>query len=243
VYGIINYQEELEVQNIKGISENNTYLKPYKNLATVVSDYPEDEDEPVLSSRQNLLTHQKVIEYIFEKQTILPSKFGTLMSQNDFEIFFQNNYAQLEKLLNEFQGKAEMILKGFWKDMPSVFSDIAQNSKKINDYKQKIQNGEIASSQSNLIEIGKMVEDELLLKKEKLHSYFQGKLDEFCLNIVPNEIGNEAMFLNIACLIDKKNEKEFDECVQKLTDEFDKEAKFQYFGPAAAANFIKIETI
>lgn len=243
VYGVISKPSTTTNDNgIKGLFEENIIIKDFEKIQLIMSLYPEKQDIPVLNSRQNMVTHQKVIEYFFEQNTIIPTQFGTLMTEKEVSIFLENNVKNLNKILADFQGKGEMVLKGFWKDMPSIFKNIAENTPKITQYKQKIQDGNIKASQNNLIEIGQMVEEELLNQKQKIEDFFYQKLSKITHKIIKNQLLNESMCINMAFLIDRKNENIFDEKIQKLTDEFDNEIKFQFFALAAPVHFIQIET-
>lgn len=241
VYGVMPKQTNNQ-HEIKGLFDENIVIKDFENVQIITSVYPQTEDVPVLSSRQNMVTHQKTIEYFFEKDTIIPTQFGTLMTEKEINIFLNNNTENLNKTLIDFQQKGEMVLKGFWKDMPAIFKNIAENTTKITQYKERMQNGTITPSQNNLIEIGQMVEEELLNQKQKIENFFYEKLAPMTKKIIKNQLLNESMCINMVFLIDRKDENIFDEKIQRLTDELDKEIKFQFFAIAAPIHFIQIET-
>lgn len=210
-------------------------------LAILASPYPENQPETVINSRENLLMHQKTIEAIFEQQTVLPIKFGTLMTERTILAFLKNHADSLLQSLHNFSDKAEMVFKGFWKDIPSIFNDIAQNNEKIHNFKQQIDSGQIPATQNNLIEIGKMVEDALQSKKDDLKNTILEKLIPLSIQVKENTLLTESMFMNIVFLIQKSQERSFDAAVQIITDELEHNTKFQYFGPAAPANFIDLK--
>jgi hypothetical protein len=241
IYGIMPPKNIQDIQ-IKGLFDEKIIPKEFQKINLILSTYPAQQDIPVLNSRQNMLTHQKVVEYFFEQNTMIPTQFGTLMTETEIDNFLQNNIENLEKILLDFEGKGEVVLKGFWKDMPTIFKDIAENTPKITQYKQKIQDGMIAPSQNNLVQIGQMVEEELLKRKQKIEDFFYEELSNISHKIIKNQFLNDAMCINMAFLIDRTKEVIFDEKIQKLTDEWDKDIKFQFFAIAAPVHFIQIET-
>ena len=101
----------------------------YEGVSCVVSKSPVA-DYPV--SRENLLTHQKVIEDVMKDYTVLPVRFSTIAkSPEDIRGLLRKRHAEFVSLLKDMDNKIELGLKAVWKDMGTVFGEIATRHDEI----------------------------------------------------------------------------------------------------------------
>lgn len=219
---------------VKGVGGKDVYAICEGQLAAVVSD---SEAKEYFIIRDDVITHQKVIEAVSQKYDVLPVSFGTVAtdSQEIKEKILKPKAKEFLNALKEIEGKIELSLKVLWPDMNLVFQEIAKNSQTIQhlkksqniNYKEKIVAGEL---------VAKLLEERKETEKEKI----LGPLKKIADDLKENRIFGEDMILNAAFLVVKNKEKEFDKVVKALGKKFDQRIKFIYVGPLPPFNFVEL---
>jgi hypothetical protein len=135
--------------------------------------------------------------------------------------------------------KIELGVKGIWKNMDTVFSEIVKENEAIKNLKEALtgRNGNDLQAKMGL---GRMVKKALDEKKGKQAEEIIDRLRRTsCQHRLNDTIGDE-MFINAAFLVDKGREKEFDNIMDDLSDEYKDRIKFMYAGPLPVFNFVNI---
>jgi uncharacterized protein YpuA (DUF1002 family) len=120
------------------------------------------------------------------------------------------------------------------------FKEIGEENKEIKRLKERIHNsGDKKNLQSN-VEVGKMVEKALQKKKEQEADKIVDTLRRTAFEYKTNSTIGDEMFMNAAFLVDKGREKEFDNIMDDLNEEYKHRIKFLYTGPMPVFNFVNI---
>lgn len=219
---------------VDGIEGKEVYNICQGNLCGVVSD---SEIKEYFLTRENLLTHQKVIEEVSKQYNALPISFGTVAANTEElkEKILKPRAKELQSLLENIDGKIELGLKVLWTDMKSIFQEIAEGSRTIRNlkksksttYQQRISAGEL---------VGKFLKEKREEEKDKILE----PLIKIADDLKENEMLGEDMILNAAFLVKKTKEKEFDKKVNDLGEKFNGRIKFMYVGPLPPFNFVQL---
>ncbi len=210
----------------------------YEDLSMVVSNYP---IAKLVVSRQNLLAHERMIEVVMKEfDSVLPVKFGTIASDADeIRNLLDRRYREFKTALRDMDHKIELGVKGIWKNMDVIFNEIVEENEDIKEMKDRIKN-DVAKNMQAKMEIGKMVEQALEKKKEKEALNFVDALRKTAVNYKLNKTIGDEIFLNSAFLVDKGREKEFDNIIDDLSQEYKDRIRFMYAGPLPVFNFVNI---
>lgn len=211
----------------------------YDDLSIVVSNHLMTK---FVVSRENILAHEKVIEEVMKEfDSVLPVRFGTIASNADeIRNLLDRRYREFKNLLRDMDHKIELGVKGIWKNMDAIFKEIVEENKGIKSAKEKILNNNTGKKILTKMEVGKMVEDALKKKKEKETERFINILRKASIDYRLNKAIGDEMFMNAAFLVDKGREKEFDNIMDELSDEYKERIKFMYAGPLPVFNFAHI---
>ncbi|MBU4479351.1 MAG: GvpL/GvpF family gas vesicle protein [Candidatus Omnitrophica bacterium] len=217
----------------------------YDELSMVVSNFPMGKPEV---GRQNLLAHEKIIEEVMKEfNSVLPVRFGTISSSaEEIRNLLDRRYREFKTALRDMDHKIELGVKGVWKNMDVIFKEIVEENKDIKKMKEKLQSFAVQAKR----EVGKMVAEALEKKKEKEAEKFADALRRTAVNYKQNKTMGDAMFMNAAFLVDKGREKEFDNIMDDLSEEYSAKGgsasggkdrvKFMYAGPLPVFNFVNI---
>ena len=209
------------------------------DLSMMVSTCPMTE---VSANRENLLGHQQVIEKVMnEFDSVLPVRFGTVASSADeIRNLLDRRYREFKGALADMDHKVELGVKGMWKNMSVIFDEVVESNKDIKRLKQRIADDPAGNNTQAKIEIGKMVEHALQSKKEQEAQAVVDALKSTAFDHKLNKTIGDEMFMNAAFLASKGREKEFDNIMDDLSDEYRDRIKFMYAGPLPVFNFVNI---
>ena len=211
----------------------------YNDLIMVVSNHP---IAKFVVNRENMLAHEKVIEEVMKEfDGVLPVRFGTIASSADeIRNLLDRRYREFKTLLRDMDHKVELGVKGIWKNMDVIFKKIVEENKGIKKTKENIQNDKGKKNIQAKMEIGKMVEHALAIKKEKEAESIVNTLKRAAFDYKLNRTAGDEMFMNAAFLVDKGREKEFDNIMVDLSNKYKDRIKFMYAGPLPVFNFVNI---
>lgn len=211
----------------------------YNDLSMVVSNHPLTK---FVINRENLLSHEKVIEEVMKEfDSVLPVRFGTIASNSDeIRNLLDRRYREFKNALRDMDHKVELGVKGIWKNMDIIFKEIVEENREIQKLKQKIQNDSSKNNVQVKMEVSKLVQEALAKKKEKETERFIDILRRISFDCKLNKTIADEMFMNAAFLVDKGREKEFDNIMDDLGDEYEDRIKFMYAGPLPVFNFVNI---
>jgi len=211
----------------------------YDDLSMVVSNYPATK---LATSRENILAHQKVIEGVMKEfDSVLPVRFGTIASSADeIRNLLDRRYREFKSALIDMDHKVELGVKGIWKNMDVIFNEIIAENREIKGLKEKIASNTSRNNAQTKIEVGRMVEQALQKRKEQDAEKIVDALKRTAFDHKLNKAIGDEMFINAAFLVSKGREKEFDNIMDDLGDQYQDRMKFMYAGPLPVFNFVNI---
>jgi len=240
IYCIIGTKQERNFGPIGiGGRDDEVLTIGYDDLSMVVSSHPMAK---FVVNRDNLIAHERVIEEVMKEfDSVLPVRFGTVASSADeIRNLLDRRHREFKNLLRDMDHKIELGVKGMWKDMKTIYKEIAEENKDIKRAKEKILNARGKKNVGAKIGLGKLVEDALARKKEKEQELMVETLRRIAIDYKLNKTVGEEMFMNAAFLVDKGWEKEFDNIMEELTDKYKSRIKFLYAGPLPVFNFVNV---
>lgn len=241
MYAIINANKSQEFGNLGiGGRGDRVYTVHYNSLAAVVSSSP-IEKLPV--SRDNTLAHQKVLEKVMDKFTVLPVRFCTIAKEEEDikKKVLRARYREFKNLLDCMKDKVELGIRAIWANMEKIFAEIVEENKDIKHLKEKVaKESSLSKRRAGLIKIGEMVQKALERKKEKEAKELLAALKPLSVNLKQNQVYGDRNIFNAAFLVKKTKEKEFDEKINKLEKELGERTKLKYFGPVPPYNFVEV---
>jgi len=216
----------------------------YRGLGCVVSNYL-GEDFASLSKEnlvRCLMAHQAVIERVMKDYPILPVKFGTLVEgEGDAQRFIEQGHRKFTQALIWLDGRVEMEVAATW-DLKRVLEEIGQEEE-IRRLKKAMANtpaGEILEQQ---IRAGRIVKESLDRRRIKYQERMLQFLQAMALAVQPNALVADEMVMNVAFLIQRDREGEFDKRVRELDQGFHDQIDFRVIGPLPPYSFASVEVV
>ncbi len=173
-------------------------------------------DTPIViydPTRENVLAHEFVNETVMREFTLIPMSFGTVFrSENDVKALLNSTYQAFTDVLDKMQDKIEFGLKILW-DRDKVVAAIERENDEIRRLKDEI------------------------TRNADIHE----QLKDVSVASRSNKVIGDRMILNAAFLVDRKDEKSFDERVKAISLQYEDLLTFKYTGPWPPYNFVNIK--
>lgn len=220
-----------------GGGRNELYTVCFNDLAAVVS------NSPIINysvSRENMIAHEKAIEEVMKKHTVLPVRFCTIAEDEEkVKKILEREHNRFVDLLKNIKGKKELGLKAIFKE-DVIYKDILAKYEDIGALKEKVAALPPEKTYYQRMEIGKMVEAALQKEKEIYKEDILETLSPLALEVKTNNTYGERMIINAAFLVERLKEAEFDQRVQELDATYGDKMKFKYVGTLPPFNFINL---
>ena len=258
VYGIIdgelNVTEELRgmadetvfsVSSAQGFSSGDRTLRKTENIG-IAAAVSISEKKRWEVTDELLLTHEHVVESLMSSHTVLPMRYGIIVS-NKLEILelIEKRREIIETLFSKVQGKVELGVKVLWHPEPlkrQVESDDLEVEKLRITIKKLHASDENLTGQRYLMD---KLYRELIQRKvknygEEFISNILEKLASLSSDKVFAKFPTEKLLLSASFLVKKDNVTDFEMLVQQLIKEY-QQLSFLFTGPCPPYNFTRIQ--
>jgi hypothetical protein len=203
--------------------------------------YSEAKQKKYLTSRRNLLCHEKVLETVMNEglRTLLPLRFGLVV--NNWEMVVKQlihpYQEKLEELFQTLEGRREVSVKVLWNNQSEIEALLAENpSLKA---KRDAMMGK-ALSIEEVIEIGQMIEQGLQQRQDAVIEVFRDELNPLAESVVENETLTDEMIYNTAYLIPWEQESQFSQTVEAIDHKFSDRLRIRYNNFTAPYTFAQL---
>ena len=221
-----------------GINSGLVYLIPNGRISAVVSDVPNQKLRP---ERRQLAAHQEVLKRLMEECTPLPMSFGIIAEGSKaVQKILTRNQKEFIKELHRVNGKVEMGLR-VTLDVPNIFDYFVSTHPELRSARDRFFGSKREPSQEDKIELGRMFGRMLNEDRETHTEKVEEVLSRYCSEIKRNLCRKEADVMNLACLVERKAGKQFEEGILEAANLFDNNFAFDFNGPWAPHNFVEID--
>jgi hypothetical protein len=241
IYGIIgaNHRQEFGPIGIGGRGDV-VYTLLYQDVAAIISRSPIVK-YPV--SRENTITHAKVLEKVVEKYTVLPVRFCTISENEEVivEKLLKARYQEFIDLLRTMYNKVELGLRARWKDLNAIFAEIAEKNKAIKTLKAEILSETNEQRKyANSIKVGELVQKALAEKRKREAEELLEALRPLSLDCKEMQFYGDMNIVNAAFLVEREKEQYFDQKVNELESYHNNRKQLKYTSSIVPYNFVNI---
>jgi hypothetical protein len=236
VYCIIQASDPLRFGPIGlGTDPSEVYTVHYRTLAAVVSDAPL---EVLDSTRENVLSHERVNETVMRDHTVIPMSFGTIFkTREDIVELLRSAAEAFGDVLNKMQNKLEFGLKVLW-DRDQAIGEVEGEDEDIRRLKKEI-SGQKGPTYFARMQYGRLVDSALQARSERYVGNILEELRDVSVASRINKPIGDKMIMNAAFLISRDQEGAFDAKVKNIASKFER-LTFKYTGPWPPYNFVNI---
>jgi len=240
IYGIIRHTGQLDFGPIGiGKRSDEVYGINYKDISAVVSNSPIIQYE---ARRVYMIAHQKVLEEVMNRFTVLPVRFSTISEHDDdagIMRILEKDYDKFSNLLTKMEGKKELGLKVLAQET-AIYESIIEKYDEIRSLRDKLLNLPADKTHYQRMKIGEMVAEALKNETSNYKNMIIDLLSPLTEDVKVNDNYGEMMILNAAFLIKNTSEALFDKAVSDLDEKFGRFMTFKYVGTLPPYNFVNL---
>lgn len=208
----------------------------HRSLAAVVSDVPVDKP---LGRRQDLMSHERVVNAIAENVTVLPMRFGGVVENDQAVIdeLLEQNHDYFVWALEQLDGCVQFVLHGRY-DQDQLLGGLLQGNAEMAQLSESIRGKDEDATYYDRIKLGEMISNEL----EKLRVDDAGAAEErispFAVAVLVKEAGGEDGAVNLSVLVRREQRSDFEQAVDALGDDWGDRVALRLIGPVAPFDFL-----
>ena len=207
-------------------------------LAAVISAAPGTALRP---ERRFLAAHQEVVTRLMADTTPLPVTFGVVAgSVEEIRNLLVEHQPELIAQLERVDDKVEFSVRGRWV-AANIFEYFVAIDAGLCDARDRLFDGGREPSHEERIGLGQLFEAILDRERQRLTAEAEQILDPSCAEICRNRCRDEHQVMDLACLVPRDGEAEFEASLVELGKFFDDSLSFKYSGPWPPAHFVDLE--
>ncbi|MEO1590978.1 MAG: GvpL/GvpF family gas vesicle protein [Cyanobacteria bacterium J06632_22] len=204
--------------------------------------YSEAQKPKYLTSRRNLLSHERVLEAAMAAghRTLLPLQFGLVIPtwdavKDDLVEPYQDS---LNSLLHKLDGQREVSIKIMWDQAAELERMMAQNPN-LKAERDRLQGKQL--NMEEVIQIGQAIETAMGEWCDRIINDFQSTLGQLAVEVAENDTLTADMIYNAAYLIPWEAEAQFSAAIEALDATYDDRLRIRYNNFTAPFNFAQLE--
>lgn len=239
VYCIIRTREDREFGPI-GIGDDGSlvYTLRHGDLGAVVSKVPLRIYDP---TRANVLAHELVNNTVMEEFTVIPMSFGTMFrTDDDILALLRSTSDALEDVLRKMENKIELGLKVLW-DRDRIVELLADEHEEIQRLRDEAAGEGQGSTYFARMQLDRLLERAMEEKAGEYVSDIYETLVPLAVASRSNKVIGESMIMNVAFLVERQREDDFDAAVKEVAARYPGLLTFSYTGPWPPYNFVNIK--
>jgi hypothetical protein len=238
IYALTDAETEEHIYQVHGIGNGTVYSLCEGGAVAVVSDIHSPRVRP---ERRNLMAHRAVLAHLLEQGTVLPMRFGIIAANaKAVHALLAANAEAIEEQLQRVRGRVEMGLRVSW-DVGNIYEYFVASHPVLREARdQLVQQGDNAGRDEK-IEVGRLF-DRLVNDKRQEHAdRVMEIMRDHCEEVVSNPPKKDKEVMNLACLVERDAQEEFEKGVFEASKLFNNDYLFDYNGPWAPHNFVDID--
>ena len=233
VYGVIASSAP-SIPPVDGVGSVAVRAVRHAGLAVLVSPIA----DTALRAR-DVRAHWRVLEHAFEQTTVLPVRFGTVMSNEDDvrERLLEPNAERLAELLEAMDGMIQLNVKGRY-DEQSLLRDILRETPALERLRARAQRP--GAPMAEQIALGQQVERAIAQQRARDTEAVRSALEGLATASRDQDVRHPDAF-NIAFLVARDSTDDFSEGVGSLRHALGERIELRYVGPVPPFHFADTE--
>lgn len=200
-------------------------------------------EDPRGASRETmlryLLRHQQVVEHVMREHTVLPVRFGTMLgSAEEAVALLAQTGRELTRALASVRDRVEVEVAATW-DLKRVLQEVGREAEVAWAREQAAATG--SPTQEDRVRLGQVVKACLDRRRDVYRERMLEFLRPLAFEVATNALVADEMVMNVAFLVERGRQQEFDERVRALDALFDNQIAFRMIGPLPPYSFGTVE--
>jgi len=211
-------------------------LLRHEDLAAVVSDVRTDRP---LGTREDLLTHERVVESLAAGATVVPLRFGAVVTTAGAVVdeLLAPHYDWFAGVIDDLRDRQEFTVVGdYVRD--TVLREVLTEEPDVMRLRESLREMPEDAGYYERIRLGELVMQALDRKREADSGTLVEALAPHAVAVAPRRPGGEDAAVDVAILIEAAKRRRFDEAVDELGARWAGRIRLRVVGPLAPYDFV-----
>lgn len=240
VYGIAKADTEID-DDVLGVGDppSMVSLVRHGDIAALVSQISPDKP---LGSPEDMTAHARVLDGVAAKAPVLPLRFGAVLTDTDAvdsELLAKNHDGFLTAL-REFDGKAEFVVKGRYREQV-VLREVLDENEQARKLRADLAGTDEMATRDQRIALGEMVNTGVAAKRVEDTERIVDALESNGFTTGLREPTHELDAVHVACLADIDRQADLERLVGEYADDWGDRIDLRLLGPLAPYDFVITE--
>jgi hypothetical protein len=239
VYGVVPAGTSLKEVERRGEDLPDVSVVEAGDLGAIVGKAPEDDEK---GTRNQALAHARVLEAAVLDAPVVPFRFGIIVPADDEveEGLLTEHHDELAQHLKNVEDRLQMTLKVYYHE-DAVLREIIEKEPEIAELREKMGEESEEASRDVRVRLGELISNAVEQRRQRDTGDIAERLDAVSLATAAQDLEEEFMVLNVAFLVERERQREFEEAVEEVADERQERMRFRLLGPMPPYNFIAAE--
>jgi hypothetical protein len=235
VYGVVP-ADTAPPEGLTGTEGSEVSLVRYGDLAAVVSEIA---PEGPLGTREDLLAHERVVESLAAQTTMLPLRFGAVVTSADAVVdeMLAPHHDWFADAMTDLAGRMEFTIFGTYvRDM--VLREVLEEEPEAMSLRDRLRGLPEDAGYYERVRLGEIVVQALEAKREVDNAALAQALAPYAVAVAPRAAAGEDTAADVAFLVDDAHRSRFEQAVDELGREWAGRIRLRMLGPLAPYDFV-----
>lgn len=211
----------------------------HEGLAAIVSELPETE---LRVRRRDLVSHLRILEHVFERETVLPCAFGAVVSSEQALVddVLGERRAELLDLLARLDGKLQLNVKVLY-DEEEALREVLASEPDVQRQRERVRRLGDAAHFEN-IRLGELVAEALAGRRADDAERVIARLASEAEDMQLEDVADQTVVVKASFLVERGRFERFDAALEELADREAPRLRFESIGPLPPTAFAAIRT-
>jgi gas vesicle protein GvpL/GvpF len=232
VYGVLAESGSGAV-SVAGVEGSAVRTIARAGLAALVSDLASDR----LAAAREVRAHWRVLEEATEKATVLPVRFGTVLTEEAVgDDLLAPNADELTALLESLEGHVQLSVKGDY-DEDALLREVVAGSRRIASLRERVRGLPEAAGYYERIELGELVAAEVARRRGQDEALALERLQGHAADVRAEQPKSAEGAFDLAFLVERGRVDDFSAAVSALREQLGERIRLRYVGPLPPYSF------
>ncbi len=242
IYALTDFGEgsDEHVYKVKGIGDTPVYSISTGDVTAVVSDIHSPKVRP---ERRNLMAHRAVLAHLLTLGSVLPMRFGVVAANADaVRALLGANREAIAEQLHRVRDRIEMGLRVSW-DVANIYEYFVGMHPLLREARDRLLAQGDNAARDEKIEVGRLFDRLVNEAREQYTEQVTEVMRNYCEEVTASPIKKDKEVMNLACLIERNAQSDFERGVFEASKLFNNDYLFDYNGPWAPHNFVDLDLV
>jgi ribosomal protein L14 len=237
VYGILPGDVEL-TSAMTGVGDPPGEVRVVRSgdLAALVS---EVDLSRAVGSPEDLAAHKEILDASAAGAPVLPMRFGAVVADEDAVAaeLLDEHHDEFARALADLEGQAQYLVKGRYVE-PAILHEVLSENRDAARLTDEIRGVSGDATREARIQLGEIINDAVIRKRENDTRALGEAMASHCEASLVRDPTHELDAVHVAFLVRVDQEKQIEQAVRDLGEQWDGRVELRLLGPMAAYDFI-----